>query len=325
MITVLIIAELAARMAFPEWRPARAEVNFWTYDPLLGWAHRPRQRGRLVHRDFSIQVNINSQGLRDDEYPLPRSAKRRMLILGDSFGWGFGVEYNERFSEILEKKHPNWEIINTSVCGYGTDQQLLYLRRNGLNFKPDVVLLLFCHNDFEDNSTPAQYWYNKPCFELFNDTLQLKNTPVPGATLLQKFDRLLLGQTYLYARIYSHLLAITGQSGQGSSKLARSEDGEESLSRKFRLTGRLIKAIHDLCGENGIQFILVSVPMRAGLKKEYLAETSIKEAISYLPLDGYFAPISEATSFPHDQHWNRHGNQVAAEAIERFLFASGVF
>lgn len=325
IIAVLVVAEFAARLAFPEWMPTRAEVNFWNYDSLLGWAHQPEQRGRLVHRDFSVQVSINSHGLRDDEYPLQKSAKKRMLILGDSFGWGFGVEYDERFSEVLEKKHPDWEIINTSVSGYGTDQQLLYLSQKGINYKPDVVLLLLCYNDFEDNSTPAQYWYNKPCFKLINNTLQLQNMPVPGATLQQEFDRLFLGQTYLYARIYSRLLAITGQGGDGLSKQALSTDDEQSLSNKYLLTGRLIKAIHDLCSENGVQFILVSVPMKAGRKKDYLHKTSIQENMQYLALDEKFAHLKEATTFPHDTHWNAHGHQVAAEGIEVFLSALGIF
>ena len=41
-----------------------------------------------------------------------------MLILGDSFGWGYGVEHHERFSKILEDAHPDWEIINASVTGF---------------------------------------------------------------------------------------------------------------------------------------------------------------------------------------------------------------
>lgn len=41
-----------------------------------------------------------------------------MLILGDSFGWGYGVEHHERFSKILEEAHPDWEIISASVTGF---------------------------------------------------------------------------------------------------------------------------------------------------------------------------------------------------------------
>src|SRR4030095_12115366 len=101
--------------------------------------------------EFSVEVSINSHGQRDDEYPVERTGKRRMFVLGDSLGWGFGVELHERFSERMEDIHPDWEIINASVSGYSTDQELLYLQHQGMVFAPDVVLLLFHPNDFEGN------------------------------------------------------------------------------------------------------------------------------------------------------------------------------
>ena len=128
-----VSVEISARMFFPEWAPTREErVKFWIHSELLGWEHTPNQQGRFNHRDFSVDVAINSHGMRDDEYSIERTDKKRMLVLGDSFGWGFGVEHQERFSEMLEKKHRNWEIINASVSGYGTDQQYLFLREKGM-------------------------------------------------------------------------------------------------------------------------------------------------------------------------------------------------
>jgi len=48
-----------------------------------------------------VEVVINSKGMRDGEHSMVPTGKRRMLILGDSFGWGYGVEHHERFSKIL--------------------------------------------------------------------------------------------------------------------------------------------------------------------------------------------------------------------------------
>jgi len=129
VLLALLLAEGAARLIFPKWVPDRQDrVNFWRYDALLGWSQTPNQEGRLNHPEFSVDIRINSLGLRDDEYPVERTAKRRMLVLGDSFGWGFGVEQEQRLTEIIEGLHPEWEIINASVSGYGTDQEFLYLR-----------------------------------------------------------------------------------------------------------------------------------------------------------------------------------------------------
>jgi len=62
---VAVLMELAVRSMSREWAPTREErAKFWRYDPLVGWSHQPGQRGRLNHRDFTIEVAINSQGLR---------------------------------------------------------------------------------------------------------------------------------------------------------------------------------------------------------------------------------------------------------------------
>ncbi len=164
---VLALVEVGARIFMPGWSPTRPDrVNFWVYDDQLGWAHKKGQKGHFDHRDFSINVYINSDGFRDSEYPLPKTGKKRMLVIGDSFGWGYGVEHNEIFCEIIEQNHPHWEVINASVSGYGTDQQLLFLRERGLEYQPDVVLLLFSKNDFQNNISKEQYWYYKPIFVL---------------------------------------------------------------------------------------------------------------------------------------------------------------
>jgi hypothetical protein len=329
----LLFAELAARVVRPEWAPTRQErVKFWTYDPLLGWAHRPNQRGRFTHRDFSTEVVINSRGLRARKYPLARGPKRRMLVLGDSFGWGFGVNARERFSEILEDAHPDWEVINASVSAYGTDQEYLFFKERGIAFRPDVVLVLFCENDFDDDACCESYWRFKPCFHLEHGALKLENVPVPKTTFRQRLDRFFLGSTYLGPRLYrgAHavLAAVRGLKDRvtGASRggpvarggMPADEDGAREV------TYRLLGALRDLCRANAGTLLLVSVPMspdgRAALGR--FAESA---GIAYLPLDAYLEPAGAAAHFPHDYHWNARGHQIAAAAIDTFLVKERVF
>jgi len=56
-----------------------------------------------------------------------------MFVLGDSFDWVHGVELADRFDVVLEKRHADWDIINTSVGGYDTDQKFLNLRDRGIS------------------------------------------------------------------------------------------------------------------------------------------------------------------------------------------------
>lgn len=343
LIGAIVCAEYSARLMFPELMPAREErVKFWAYDDLLGWAHQPNQRARFNHRDFSVDVSINSHGFRDTEYSIERTAKMRMLVLGDSFGWGFGVEQQERFSEIIENAHPDWEIINTSVSGYGTDQSYLSLKRQGLKFKPDVVLLLFYENDFENNFASVQYWHSKPVFTVEAGELELHNVPVPKQTLGQRLEQFLVGKTYLgrtfyraigYPKMYLKSFLKNGleffkarasnYSSPRSDRLQNNINNDEWGHRKlFEVTKQLLVSMNDLCKQEGAVLILVSIPMETE-KRDVLQGVVKAQGIPTLFLDESFEAATTPTTFTHDAHWNAEGHKLAASAIEDFFWKSG--
>ncbi len=133
----------------------------YDYDPVLGWFPK-----RGDQREFTgsrkILVSHNSRGFRDREPGL--KTKPRIVFLGDSFVWGYDVEQEERFTEKLQEKLPEFEILNLGVSGYGTDQALLLLEREFSFYQPDFVLLIFSPNDRRDNSSSMAYGYGKPYF-----------------------------------------------------------------------------------------------------------------------------------------------------------------
>lgn len=323
--SLIILAELSARALFPNWAPTREErVKFWVYDELLGWAHTPNQRARFNHPDFSVEVVTNSQGMRDSEYTVERTGRSRMLVLGDSFGWGFGVEHNERFSEILENTHHDWEIINASVSGYGTDQEFLFLKEKGIALRPDVVLLLFYENDFDNNVHAEQCWYFKPYFVIERGQLQLRNVPVPKGTIRQKLHRFLAGRMYLGSRIHVAkrcLLALFEPLVRRETGSTEKEPGDTRGT--YDVTHYMMRGMNELCKTSGSLFVLVSVPMNTQ-KTAFLEEIAEEQKIPYLPLDAQFKSTPTCVTFPTDGHWNAAGHRSAAKAIDTFLWTSGL-
>lgn len=318
LLILTAVGEFASRILFPSLAPTQASRNFWTYDNLLGWDHQPNQSGIFKHPDFQVKVKLNSHGMRDKEYPLERTEKGRILVLGDSFGWGFGVEHEEIFSEIIERRHPEWEIINASVSGYGTDQQYLYLRSKGFRFQPDVIMLLFYENDFVNNAHSEQHWYNKPLFEFEEEKLILTNVPVPSASLKQELKRIVLGNTYLLRHLYlrfRHLTDLAPWSNESA------ENGDRNASMRLddhEVTQRLLLRIKKFAHQNRAQFVIVSVPMEME-KRQILNAFAKEHNIPYLPLDGAFSKVSEPVTFARDLHWNSVGHQIAAATIQEFL------
>jgi hypothetical protein len=166
-----------------QWLRQERAVAFNTiaqYDPTLGWSLKPNLKDYVYYKDSVI--NTNSKGVRSpQEFTYERtSSKRRILLLGDSFTMGMEASDNETLTFYLQRLLPNTEIINMGIFGYGHDQMLLYWRKEGIKYHPDIVILGYMSCD-ENRNMLGFRSFAKPHFVLRNDQLVLKNEPVPTA------------------------------------------------------------------------------------------------------------------------------------------------
>jgi lysophospholipase L1-like esterase len=151
------------------------------HDDELGWRYAPLARARHQTDDFDVGIELNAQGFRDapfDAHP----GRTRIVALGDSLTFGWGVEASQGFTSRLEALL-GADVINLGVGGYGTDQELLLWGRVGRALQPKLVLLTVCANDLQELSRPAAYGRYKPRLEQHDGTLRLLGTPVPDNRL----------------------------------------------------------------------------------------------------------------------------------------------
>lgn len=118
----------------------------------------------IKQKDFNVLYRYNRNGFRDGEIPvnLVSHDMQRILFLGDSMVEGFGVEENERFSNVLidrlNSQIHNEPILGINVAQMATnpDSYLDNFYRFGVALKPDTVVMgIFLGNDF-DNGTLAK-------------------------------------------------------------------------------------------------------------------------------------------------------------------------
>ena len=174
--------------------------TLYRYDSALGWYPKPNFQGMFYYEPHQpVWVRHNSMGFRDREHEPKRHPV--LAILGDSYVYGFNVDQKERFSELLGQKMPGWEIYNLGVSGYGTDQEYLLLRKLFDPIQPDAVLLIFCSNDHDDNSTNRRYGYYKPYFDMRHGRLALSGVPVPKSLLYFPSAYPLLFKSVVVARM----------------------------------------------------------------------------------------------------------------------------
>ena len=113
----------------------------------------PNAEVLAVTSDFSVVYRTNGEGLRDREHSYERPpAVLRVLALGDSFTFGEGVPYGERFTDIAENALDGVEIINAGVPGWGIENELVYLELEGVRYRPDWVVVFI---NFVDTIRPV--------------------------------------------------------------------------------------------------------------------------------------------------------------------------
>lgn len=133
--------------------------------PELGYVH-PRS---VTYRLGKNRVSLNSNGHRDDEMPVQKPAgERRILVLGDSSTFGWGVDQGEDFPARLEallreQKDGVWQVINSGVNGYNSEQEAIFFSTEGIRYQPDIVLLVFGSNDVDAVIDPnSETWRRYP-------------------------------------------------------------------------------------------------------------------------------------------------------------------
>src|SRR5262249_46299692 len=119
--------EVALRIWGPEVVTLGNQFVFFRFDPVLGWANLENTHGTFTRLEFSNTIDINSIGMRDAEVADKRNGEFRVAVLGDSFTWGLGAEYGERFTEVVEALDPSINVLNFGVTGFSPIQYLLQL------------------------------------------------------------------------------------------------------------------------------------------------------------------------------------------------------
>jgi|GEM_PF-6488683 len=132
------------------WRYGRNHKEFTGDD--RSHAHMPNTSSRVMGQE----VRIDRWGYRGADREVSTSG-RRILALGDSITFGFGVSEQEAYPALLEKLVPGTQVWNAGVGNYNTAQELASLAQHLPRLKPTEVLLGFFINDLEPTQAGSRF------------------------------------------------------------------------------------------------------------------------------------------------------------------------
>ena len=167
-------------------------LPFTRYHPIIGYVFIESVQVSVPHERGSYIIKTNRDGIRsnkDYDYHKKDKGLFRILVFGDSFTAADSVNNNERYTDLLEKRMINTEVINFGLSGTGTDQQFLLFKEKGQKYEFDMILICPLLENIRRNKSMYRIAINratnrkilvpKPTFYFQNGKLSLKNVPVP--------------------------------------------------------------------------------------------------------------------------------------------------
>jgi lysophospholipase L1-like esterase len=131
----------------------RTAVPIYRHDKYMGYSVKPNLSFHHATNEFDSYIYTNSEGIRTsrsrEEYSLSKENSRyRILLLGPSFAFGWGVNHQDTFANQLKNdleargfaKGRKIEVINAGVPAIPPLNQLNWFDGPGQRYSPDLVV-----------------------------------------------------------------------------------------------------------------------------------------------------------------------------------------
>jgi lysophospholipase L1-like esterase len=308
------------------WSQAETQGEYWAiYDPDLGYRQNPKF------------ADMNPDGLRDR--PIGSKAGRfRILFLGDSVAvYGDSIDDtlvgHVRAGLQARPGAPRVDVINGGVKGYTNYQELVFLRKFGVKFEPDLVGFEFCLNDlfrylqsFElehGHLVPGTYQFSTEAVSQSRESTWRR---------LAKHSQLLV---WLINKVPIARNAAQWQAHGGFSFDYRIDVRNAWLDDPWVTIEDQLQQAMALGRSEGFRVFLVGVPLAVQYDAGYLArdreyvlkpQRKLKEICERLNIPYYdvYPDLGPSDFIADGLHLTANGRRVAGEKIAAFLERSGL-
>jgi len=261
-------------------------IGIYREDLEFGYRHLPNSRGNHRSRSFSVTYTIGGEGER--AIPSPVDPLGRILFLGSSYTFGFGVDDRENYPYLLATEHwQGWQVLNKAVNGWGT-----------------VHAHMLLEEELKGPSPPALAIYNS----------------VPDHVCRNYLRPAWLKMLALSHQAHPHFELSAGRPifrGLATVKDAVQDEAEVRL-KELDLTAAFISSMHRQAMKRNVGFIVVLLPQRFEVAcgpvawPPSLIRALTEQGVSILDLSEI---KGQMTWLEHDAHPDRGGHRVLASAM----------
>jgi len=295
-------------------------------DNELDHRTRPNFDGWLVGTEFKNRIQTNSNGFRDRQTFSPnKNGKLRIMALGDSFTFGFGVEEDEVFIKKIAENLQNSlstqvETLNLGVLSYGTLQELRLFHKYKY-LKPDfVVLKFFDSNAFAEEGGNDLVDNYKFFYKYVKGKLNQKENYLSFTRRARSF---LKNSSNLYRWVELYF------GGYLRKKYSPERENIELKNEAWQITADCLMEFDRELQNQNIKSFLIWTPFPSTVVNQ---DHSVAKNIAALRLrniilvDSLEALGSNPMNYYYrlDSHWNSKGHDLGAKLISEKIIESGI-
>jgi lysophospholipase L1-like esterase len=285
-----------------------------------------------------VRYRINSVGFRDREHARRKSgADFRIVVLGDSVTFGYGVAedetYPKRLEALLARRAPRSraEVLNFGVGGYNAYNEAMLFADLGPAYEPDLVLVQFCINDLND---PTLHFDRQTRLEL--GSLPDAAFPNPALRFASAAPRSpavrLCRRLRICALIHDRLQDFEPRAAAAAWAAALApRDGPEHVTEWNWLRARY-REIAQVASRNGAQLVVLAFPFAAQLEDPTRRGAQVQldqmgrqegwDTIDLLP--AFQEGTRSQRLFTDAWHPTAAGHRLAAQVVARELACRGL-
>jgi hypothetical protein len=279
-------------------RPSR---NF-TVDEFTGWRMRSSHEFSWITENIRHTYRSNSQGFRAETDFAASDARKKIVLVGDSYTFGAGADFEATFGNVLQQRSSSRVVYNLGMPGFGVDQVWMSVRHQALGFKPDLIVAGIVDADFDRSFEPyrAPEGFNKPTFKLVDGRLVQRTHEQPPP---------------FYVRFLNEHSSIWAVTRRVPKWLGR----KYPVGSYFGLNQAILAAILEDCNRKSVPALFVYIPTKEFRPFPALAGYMQRIGANYIDLTQIRPTPPHSIYLQQDGHLSPKGHRYVAGLIDGWI------
>ena len=271
-------------------------------DDLTGWRMRPNHEFTWITENVRHTYRSNALGFRAEADFVPSDTRKKIVLVGDSYTFGAGVDFQDTFGAVLQQRSPTRVVYNLGMPGFGVDQVWMSVNHQAMNLKPDLIVAGIVDADFERSLMPYRVaeGFNKPTFKLVNGRL-VQRTPEQPPGIYERF----LDE-------HSSVWAV-------SRRLPKWLGRRYPVGNYFLLNQSILEALLKDCNGNSVPVLFVYIPTKEFQPFPALAGYMRRTGANYIDLTEIRPAPPPSIYLRQDGHLSSGGHRYVAGLIDNWV------